>query len=108
MRQGTLFDPGQPPFNPPHNHTETSAAAARQVRESEAEKTRRRIYEVIRNGFGATDAEIQEALDLPGDRERPRRAELVKAGLVQATELTRPTPAGRDAIVWMITGKRYE
>lgn len=50
---------------------------------------------------GATDEEIQCALSIPGNTERPRRRELEAAGLIKDSGLRRVTAANREAIVWV-------
>jgi hypothetical protein len=53
-------------------------------------------------GGGLTDLELQEALKLDPSTERPRRGELVDAGLVQEARITR-VHNGRKWTVWRIT-----
>lgn len=50
---------------------------------------------------GATDEEMQIALEMPGNVQRPRRGELVDAGAIRA-DGKRATRSGRDAVVWKI------
>jgi len=54
-----------------------------------------------RNHDGATDNEIQRALLMSGNTERPRRIELLRMGCIMASGQTRPTSKGRQAAVWM-------
>ncbi len=54
---------------------------------------------------GGTDEEIQQELGLNGSSQRPRRSELVKAGLVEDSGRVRPTTSGRCAVVWRATEK---
>ena len=49
---------------------------------------------------GATDGEIQDALDMGGDTERPRRWELQKAGMIVDSGMRRRTRSMRMARVW--------
>ncbi|MDA0591535.1 MAG: hypothetical protein O2820_06235 [Planctomycetota bacterium] len=67
----------------------------------------RRIFDYLMScdTDGATDSEIERALELPGNSERPRRIWLVKHGFVEASGETRPTPSGCPAAVWIVTGK---
>jgi hypothetical protein len=62
-----------------------------------------RVYEFIksRGAFGATDREGQEALNMDGSTYRPRRDELVDAGLVELAGTTRPSPSKRPCKVWI-------
>lgn len=53
-------------------------------------------------GGGLTDLELQETLKLDPSTERPRRGELVDAGLVQEARITR-VHKGRKWTVWRIT-----
>ena len=88
-------------FEPPSQPTPTSRAAARAARHSSA-----RVRAMIRNhlvlcgSYGATDPEIQAALNLSGDTERPRRGDLFKAGFCIDSGFKRPTASGLMAIVW--------
>lgn len=63
---------------------------------------RSRVLEHLRGrgSHGATDDEIQAALDIDGNTERPRRRELEGMGLVQVTEGRRLTRSGRTARVY--------
>lgn len=63
------------------------------------------IYEwlTLQGEHGATDEEIQNALRLPGDTERPRRQELQKLGMVVDSERKRMTKHMRPATVWVAT-----
>ena len=80
---------------------ETSYAAAEA--HMGADSQRRRVLQLIRQAgdFGLTDVEIQIALCLDGSTERPRRIELLRAGLIQDSGKTRMTPSGRQAVVWI-------
>ena len=66
---------------------------------------RRQVLAFVRGkgAHGATDDEIQAALDLNPSTQRPRRVELERAGFVREApgKLTRPTASGRQAIVWV-------
>ena len=55
-----------------------------------------------RGAQGATDAEIQTALGMSGDTERPRRQELERGGHIEASPRTRETASGRQAVVWVV------
>jgi len=68
-----------------------------------AEQDRARVLEYIRQEAdgGATDDEIQTALDMEGNTERPRRIELARAGCIEHRDtITRRTRSGRPAVVW--------
>ena len=114
--QLTLFDPyhnqpAQPgPFQKsampgrpaPHSGGDTSREAAGTVR-ADAGRLRQAVLAFIlgRGADGATDAEIQAALSLAGDTERPRRWELQRASLIADSGQRRRTRTGRKAVVWI-------
>ena len=111
MSQGDLFpgeglkwyQKGPPP--PAQPHSPTSKAAGKRARSSAA-TWRTRVLTVIRleGERGATDEEIQDALDMNPSTERPRRVELVKLGLVEDSGETRKTRSNRSAVVWTAKG----
>lgn len=92
----------------PRSGSDTSRSAARAVASS-ALALRRRVFDFIesRGSLGATDHEIQTALGIAGDTERPRRDELQKAGLVRDSGQRRTAPSGRSVIVWVTTGAKF-
>lgn len=105
--QPDLFTPGAkrieaqglPAFQ---RHSDTSRAAAIEIHDSAA-TIRERVYEFIkgRGESGATDEEIQVALDLHGNTERPRRRELQKDLRIIDSASRRQTESGRKAVVWV-------
>lgn len=102
--QQTLFatdEPAQAPPMLPHNGTATSKLAARSMR-SHAAAQQHRVLECLRQAgdAGLTDEEIQAALDLSGNSERPRRAKLVELGLVENAGVMRLTKSSHPATVW--------
>src|SRR5262245_58624181 len=66
---------------------------------------RRRVLDFIalKGEYGATDEEIQMALRMSGDTQRPRRVELVDGGWVEVSTLTRPTLSENAAAVWTMS-----
>ncbi len=52
---------------------------------------------------GLTDSEIQQMLGLAGSSERPRRVWLARSGWVVDSGLRRPSPTGRQCVVWIVT-----
>jgi hypothetical protein len=88
-------------FAPPAQNTDTSRAAAKAIQPC-AQTLRWQVLGAIKRSleYGCTDEEIQTQLGMAGSTERPRRTELVSAGLVVDSGLTRPTASGRQAIVW--------
>lgn len=61
---------------------------------------RARILDYIRATEGATDEEIEIALQLSGNTVRPCRVSLVQDGWVRDSGLRRPVRSGNDAIIW--------
>jgi hypothetical protein len=82
------------------HHPDTSRLAALEVAPRTGTQ-RARVLDYIRTrgSRGATDAEIQHALGMNGNTERPRRIELVEGGWLTDSGLRR-TVSGRPAIVW--------
>lgn len=106
VEQGDLFDDLFDDDLPPHqSHSDTSREAAEAI-EPDAESLRGVVLAYIRRRGreGATDDEIQVALDMNPSTQRPRRVELWEAGLVERTSATRPTRSGRRATVWVARG----
>ena len=94
-RQLDLFEPR--PGIVGADHPDTSKLAARTI-EPRTGTQRRRVLDwcIMRAEAGATDLELQEALGLDGNTERPRRLELVHAGYLEDSGRRR---AGH--IVWI-------
>ena len=95
---------------PPSHHNapnETSAQAAASVADC-APILRAQVLAFLasRGERGATDQETQDALGLSSDTQVPRRWELVKSGMVGATDRRRPTRSGRGATVWVAKGDK--
>jgi len=82
--------------------SETSIAAAKAI-ESRAGTDRRRVLEFIasRGALGATDEEMQLALAMQGNTQRPRRRELDQAAHIVKSGQKRKTLAGNPAVVWI-------
>lgn len=89
---------GQPPAQP----VATSIAAADAIKPC-ADTLRKRVLEYIRaqGRTGATDDEIQVALNMNGSTQRPRRIELFQQGKICMAPFMRRTRAGRRANVWV-------
>jgi hypothetical protein len=99
------FDAGFPMPPSHHNAPEgTSTVAAARIA-GRAGSLRAKIYDFLkaRGEHGATDQEIQTALQLSSNTENPRRGELVKKGLVVASDRKRKTRSGCPAIVWVLS-----
>ncbi len=86
----------------PSNGTETSHYSALSWKPDELNRLRRLVYDfILEHGeHGATDQEVQRALELPSQTECPRRWELVKGGLVENSGKRRRTLSKRSAVVW--------
>lgn len=101
--QRTLFDEPPREPDPPHSGSPTSQAAAEAIKPT-AGTLRAIVLEYLKeHPDGATDEEMQLALDMAGNTQRPRRQELEKMGFVRATDRTRTTSSGRQAVVWEST-----
>lgn len=113
--QGTLFDTRPRPIDhgeygfyggtAPHEDPPTSIEAANRI-ESSANALRARVLEYLRarGQAGATDCEMQAALQMRHQTQTPRRRELVLAGLVVDSGRKRATDSGRSATVWVARG----
>ena len=90
---------------PYQTHSATSAeAAVRKGPSASIDRERVLLFLRERGEIGATDEQIQNHLGMAGDTERPRRVELLRAGLVKP-EGVRKTRTGRDATVWVVVNK---
>lgn len=91
------------PLFAPHSGSPTSKAAARAIAPHRA-TLKARVFAAIAicGAEGATDEEVQDALGMPGNTERPRRGELVDKGFIVAAPFTRKTRAGLDAVVYVV------
>lgn len=93
-----------PPLPPAQAHSATSVAAAMSVVDrTGAMRERVLAYLKAREG-GATDEEMQDALGMNPNTQRPRRIELVQAGLVVGVG-TGTTRSGRSATTWFASEK---
>lgn len=87
-------------------HSDTSRQAAINFMPKVGTK-RRAVLDCIERQMyaGATDEELQRWLNMTGNTERPRRVELLNAGFIKDSGMTRPTLSGEQAVVWVL--KRY-
>ena len=71
---------------------------------AETESIRDRVLRAVAQSGdrGATEGELAEATGLAIEQVRPRRVELVEAGLVAKTAQTRPSASGQAATVWRL------
>jgi transcription initiation factor IIE alpha subunit len=82
-------------------HPATSIeAACRAV--SNTGGARRRVLEALAD-HDLTDEELQDRLRMGANTQRPRRVELVRLGLITASDQRRPTMTGCWSTVWTIT-----
>lgn len=89
------------PYQP---HSGTSKEAAEKMRPA-ASSDRARILKFLTGKLGGmTDEEMQRALKLNPNTQRPRRIELVVAGKVRDSGKTRETASGRKATIWEAVG----
>lgn len=99
MEQRSLFDPRpEPPFQ---RHSETSQQAAQSVLPRTGTLRRKVLDYLLSCEDGATDDEMQAALDMNGSTQRPRRIELEQSGLVVKTDQKRKTRGGELASVYI-------
>lgn len=90
-------------FDPPRiASSPTSKAAAEEIAAS-AGTLRALVLQCLKQRGPLTDEEIQQACEMAANTERPRRIELVKAGLVVNSGGTKLTQSGRKAVLWRAT-----
>lgn len=88
-------------FSPPAQaHSPTSVAAGDSIKGKAA--TLRQIVLAFLKAHpgGLTDEELQERIPMQPSTQRPRRVELVAAGLIEDSGKTKPTRSGRAATIW--------
>ena len=75
-----------------------------------AGKAREMVFlHILREGIrGATDEEIQNALEMNPSTARPRRIELEELRLIADSGKVRINKSGARAIVWITSGKIYD
>lgn len=97
-------DPPMPLFTqraPSVNGSVTSAAAADSMTPQQLNATQRRVLAYLEQHGPSTDEQMQIGMPMPASTQRPRRVELVRAGLV-VQDGVRPTTSGRYATVWRV------
>lgn len=87
---------------PFQTHSATSRDAAAKILPALG-TLRRKVLEALQysGAEGMTDEEMQGRLHLTGSTQRPRRVELVAAGLVVDSGKRRAAESGRNAVVWI-------
>lgn len=89
-------------FDPPPSVPSATSEAASIAIESAAATLRGQVLRAIRaTADGLTDEQVQAACAMNPSTQRPRRVELVRAGLVVDSGRTRATTSGRQAVVWV-------
>lgn len=83
--------------------SDTSKAAAEALTHKRTETDRQRIMSYLIEQGPATDEQIADALNMPGNTERPRRVELVERGDLTKHAEKGVTRSGRAANRWMVT-----
>jgi transcription initiation factor IIE alpha subunit len=65
---------------------------------------KKRVLDLMieRGAYGATDQEIETALEISGNTIRPTRMSLLKAGDIVDSGMTRLNHNGNKCIVWVI------
>lgn len=92
------------PVGVPHNGSQTSREAAERIAPVASAQAAQVFAFIARQGDGGvTDHEVQTALGVTGDSDRPRRWNRQRAGLIRDSGQRRKSPAGRAAIVWVAT-----
>lgn len=86
---------------PPHVHTETSYRAAEEIK-SHAPRLRSLVLGYIQEHPGCTDEEISDGLGIGSNSCRPRRIELLRAGLIELIDENGKTKSGRKAARWKV------
>jgi hypothetical protein len=73
------------------------------------ETKQRAVFDYITRAeaHGATDEEVQKALNMNPHTECPRRIELAQLGLIEKSGTQRYTSSHCKADVWVATGKHY-
>lgn len=101
---GSLFD--RPP--PRQVQSDTSIQAAASLSRKTLRGQAHAILEALSVQPNMTDEEIGTRLGLVGNTVRPRRGELVAAGLVTDSGLRKLTRSGRKAVTWIATREGRE
>ena len=88
---------------PAQSHRPTSVAAAAKILTRISAMHRQILDYLATHPEGATDCELQEALNMNPSTQRPRRIELLTWAYLHDSGATRPTRSGRAAVVWKLT-----
>jgi hypothetical protein len=90
---------GLPLFDEPIN---PSAAAKEAITHKLPELRHRVLSALVLHPYGLTDEELQDVCRMEPNTERPRRRELVQAGLVMDSGRRRPLKSGKAGTVWQV------
>lgn len=86
----------------PHSNNTTSLDAAKQIEPNSGTLEEKVLLAIRKAGAtGMTDQEIQKALGMNPNTQRPRRGTLHAKNLIADSGRTRHTASGRSAIVWV-------
>lgn len=103
----TLFDDPLKTYDPdpPAQLTSDTSREAAEAILPKAATLRRAVFDWLerRGDVGGTDEEIQDALGMAQNTERPRRVELWRGGFIRDSGRTRLTRSKRKAVVWIVT-----
>lgn len=105
------YDETEPPdvgpvTGAPYSNDTTSKWAAQNILPY-VKGDREKVVRILasKGAYGATDQEMQREWGKNSQSQCPRRIELTEMGLVVPSGRYRPTEAGNDAIVWVLTDK---
>ena len=93
------------PAHQKHSPTSKAAAEAIKPRIGPMHEKILRVLRMMDEWNGATDEQMQNALKMPANTQRPRRRELQLWGYIIDSGTTRPTQSGRQAVVWKLAEK---
>lgn len=102
-KQPSMFDePETPAPTAPYQPHSTPSRASADAIAPKAGTYRQKVYRTLLNApDGLTDEQMQTMLHMNPSTQRPRRIELVNAGLAYDSGRTRTTRSGRQATVWL-------
>ena len=92
----------RPAWTPAADDSASLEAAAHISKTGRAARIRRQVLSAIA-AAPATDQQLEERLQEPGNTIRPRRKELLDDGLVEHSGDFRPTASGRKSRVYRVT-----
>lgn len=90
---------GEPPSQ---THSATSRAAAAQIKQRIGPMHLQIIKYLTEHPHGATDEQMQAAIPMGANTQRPRRVELTKLGRVVDSGRCERGASRREAVVWVL------